>query len=247
MNSYKLLFGNGRIYIVSILLILVAVFASPNYAETKTHAAAYEDALAKVGSGQAKLITEMERINSGQVAHFDFLQFEHLEILRFASALHYPPASLNEGQRIAIQEQADQLLVSAEALEWNIADFLRSRALLSSALSNILDIVSLAQLEAQSTSAASFQELTKAAGLFQNVQDASSLQRLSAALDKTIADLESASYRRELTAQKKLIVDNAAGPQHALAQVKAGALTFEAGLIAELYVQANGSHADGTE
>ena len=174
MNSYKLQFSNIRICFGSILLILGSVLASPTYAEAETHTAAYEDALARVSSGQGKLIAEMERINSGQVAHFDFLQFEHLEILRFASALRYPPTSLNESQRAAIREQADQLLLSAETLEWTIADFLRSQALLNSALSNTLDIVSGALLEAKPANTSNSQELTQAAGLFQYVQDASS-------------------------------------------------------------------------
>lgn len=247
MNSYKLQLSNIRNCIGASLLVLGAVLVSPSYADTETHATAYEDALTRVSSGQENLIAEMERINSGQVAHFDFLQFEHLEILRFASALRYPPASLSESQRASLREQADQLLLSAEALEWSIADFLRSHALLSGALSNTLDIVSLAQLEAQLVTASSFQELTQAAMLFRKAQDVSSLQLLSAAIDKTIADLKSESYRRELTTQKKLIVDNAAGPRHALTQVKAAGLTAEAELISELYMRANRSHADGAE
>lgn len=93
------------------------------------HVALYHTALDAVANAGSKLVTEMEKINAGQVAHFDFLQFEHLELIRHARALAYPPSTLDGSAQQALKQQAADVLAAANALEWTIADFLRAHAM----------------------------------------------------------------------------------------------------------------------
>jgi cytochrome c peroxidase len=92
----------------------------------QAHLAAYAAALEAIAPAQQQLLEEMRRIHSGEVAHFDFLQFQHLELIRNARALHHPPSHLDHDQLVA---GAAALLSTVNALEWSIADFLRAQAM----------------------------------------------------------------------------------------------------------------------
>jgi cytochrome c peroxidase len=94
------------------------------------HASQYLDAINVVESMTERLTNEMQRIHSAEVAHYDFLQFEHLELIRHARALHHPPGSLDNNIRDSLNGLAEQLLTAANDLEWLIADFLRAEAMI---------------------------------------------------------------------------------------------------------------------
>ena len=94
-----------------------------------SHSDEYGVAITRAATAQGKLLAEMARIESGEVAHYDFLQFEHLELLRHAQALHHPPAALDEAIRRQLTSAARQLLTQTSDLEWVIADFLRAHAM----------------------------------------------------------------------------------------------------------------------
>ncbi|MDO9317048.1 MAG: cytochrome c peroxidase [Gammaproteobacteria bacterium] len=108
--------------------------------QSQTHEQAYLAALEKVTQGEARIASELQRVQSGAVAHYDFLQYEHIELVRHARALAYPPSDMNSATRAAIATEAAQLVDSANAMEWVIADFLRAMAQVRSAASNTLDI-----------------------------------------------------------------------------------------------------------
>jgi hypothetical protein len=84
-----------------------------------------------------ELIAEMRRVHSGEVAHYDFIQFRHLELIRHARSLQHPPASLPQTIRAQLSQQASQLLQDVNALEWTIADFLRAEAMIRVMASHI--------------------------------------------------------------------------------------------------------------
>jgi hypothetical protein len=109
-------------------------------ATSQTHEEAYLAALEKVTQGEARIASEMQRVQSGAVAHYDFLQYEHIELVRHAQALAYPPSAMDSATRAVIATEAAQLVDSANAMEWVIADFLRAVAQVRSAASNTLDI-----------------------------------------------------------------------------------------------------------
>ena len=109
-------------------------------ATSQTHEEAYLAALEKVTQGEARIASEMQRVQSGAVAHYDFLQYEHIELVRHAQALAYPPSAMDSATRAVIATEAAQLVDSANAMEWVIADFLRAMAQVRSAASNTLDI-----------------------------------------------------------------------------------------------------------
>lgn len=94
-----------------------------------SHTEAYQAAIEAIETTANRLLPEMQRIHSGEVAHFDFLQFQHRELIRHARALHHPPSSLNGVQRNRLVSEAQQLLTEVNALEWIIADFLRAEAM----------------------------------------------------------------------------------------------------------------------
>jgi hypothetical protein len=94
------------------------------------HPAAYLAALQIINEAKENLLTEMRRIQSGEVAHFDFLQYQHLELIRHASALQFPPTTLSADIRAKLNTEAQTLLAAANQLEWTIADFLRAQAMI---------------------------------------------------------------------------------------------------------------------
>lgn len=123
--------------------------ALPEAAElSQQHQEEYSAALGLVADAPTRIAAEMQRIRSGQVAHYDFLQYEHIEMLRHARALSFPAANLERAQREALLSQAAQWQQSAERYELIIADFLRSQAVASSAKANLQDLLRLLSIEA---------------------------------------------------------------------------------------------------
>jgi cytochrome c peroxidase len=95
----------------------------------QSHHEAYAAAIEAIAPAQRGLLEEMRRIQSGEVAHFDFLQFQHLELIRHARALHHPPSHVDRQLRDRLVAGAEALLSAVNALEWTIADFLRAQAM----------------------------------------------------------------------------------------------------------------------
>lgn len=112
------------------------------------HQQQYSEALQRAAAAPAKISEQMQRIRSGQVAHYDFLQYEHIEMLRHARALSFPPATFDPAQRKEALVQAAKWQKSAEQYELVIADFLRSQAVYSSAKANYLDLLRLLAIDA---------------------------------------------------------------------------------------------------
>ncbi|MBC54589.1 MAG: hypothetical protein CMQ34_12225 [Gammaproteobacteria bacterium] len=106
-----------------------APVTAANHSRPGSHADDYDTAIAAAASAQEKLLAEMARIDVGDVAHYDFLQFEHLELLRHARALHHPPAALDDATRAQLTSTAQHLLTQTNDLEWVISDFLRAHAM----------------------------------------------------------------------------------------------------------------------
>ncbi len=115
---------------------------------TQRHKDEYGAALSLAAESSTRIKEEMQRIRRGQVAHYDFLQYEHIEMLRHARALSFPPANMESGQREALLSQAKQWQQSAEQYELIIADFLRAQAIASSAKSNYQDLLRILSVEA---------------------------------------------------------------------------------------------------
>lgn len=101
---------------------------------TQTPAASHRDAYRAAQDALTPAFTQLQaelaRVESGGVAHFDFVQFQHLELIRNARALQHPPADIADSNRQCLQDGAEQLLEDVMALELPIADFLQARAML---------------------------------------------------------------------------------------------------------------------
>lgn len=95
---------------------------------TDAHHLAYLNAVSVSISAPEKILAEMRRIQSGEIAHFDFLQYQHLELIRHVSALQYPPSTLTADTAKELQAAAQTLLTEVHQLEWTISDFLRAEA-----------------------------------------------------------------------------------------------------------------------
>ena len=107
----------------------------------RRHEDEYAAALEIASSAPARIEREMQRIRDGEVAHYDFLQYEHIEMLRHARALSIPPLGLEPERRANLLSQAEQLQLDAERLELTIADFLRAHAVASGAKANYQDLL----------------------------------------------------------------------------------------------------------
>lgn len=105
------------------------------------HSKDYKLALEITSSAPARITIEMQRIRSGEVAHYDFLQYEHIEMLRHARALSFPPAEVDSEMRASMLQQAEQWQAAAAQYELTIADFLRSHAVSLNAKLNYQDLL----------------------------------------------------------------------------------------------------------
>ena len=174
------------------------------YAQANTaHHQDYQVALELVASSEDKLIAAMQQLQSGQVAHYDFLQFEHIELVRHSRALAYPPSDVADSDKALIQDEARALLNSAESLEWIISDFLRAMAQVRSATNNTLDIAQLASAEATDVQAANFAELQAACTKFSASAFQEGWERLAATYDRVLESELTQQTRRELQFQKE--------------------------------------------
>ena len=105
------------------------------------HSSGYSLALEITASAPARIAAEMRRIRSGEVAHYDFLQYEHIEMLRHARALSFPPADTDPDTRASMLMQAAQWQETAAQYELTIADFLRRYAVSLNAKLNYQDLL----------------------------------------------------------------------------------------------------------
>jgi len=205
----------SKIHLSALLLVvLMTVSAGSVQAEVDSHEVAYAQALNKVVESHGRLVNEMERVRVGQVHHFDYLQNEHLELLRFAGALRFPPASLPAARRAEMTRHAENMLAQVSDLEWVIADFLRSHAQLGSGLSNAIDLAKLQAARASDTQMKStLNRLGKAAEQFRQQPDSSSLEALSQAFSDIDYNSLSEQSSGELKFQQRLILGNATKPE----------------------------------
>jgi len=243
MKHANMTLPRWRDIVIAVVLALPAFAASPAGAEGQTHTEAYQDSLARLESGQAEIEREMRRIYTGDVAHFDFLQFEHSEVLRHASALRHPPSLLRPEQRPALVEQAERVLKAAESLEWPIADFLRGHALVDSAVSNTIDIADLAARDSGNATRAVLQQLTAAALAFQADPSPVNLQTLTTAFAAVTPDTTPGEqpWRKELAVQQQLLASGTKSSAAALAAVETASLANEVESLVQLARLANGS------
>ena len=194
-----------------VLLFLTAFLLSNNVrAETGDHHRAYVDALDTAMAAQARIAGEMKKISDGTVAHFDFLQHEHIELLRHARALLHPPIKLAAGEREALIAQAEALLKASESLELVIADFLRAQALLNSAVSNTLDLIA-SQPDRELTEGGRHELalLALAAKNFRSNNTTDTRATLDTAFDKVALLPLGNKWQGELAMQRQLITNNA--------------------------------------
>ena len=182
------------------------LLASQAWAKTGDHHQAYLEALDTVMAAEARIGGEMIRISSGTVAHYDFLQHEHIELLRHARALRHPPTGMLASERDSVLAQADALLIAAESLELVIADFLRAEALLSNAVSNTLDLIA-TQSEQSPTSSDlnQLQVLVHAVRKIRRDNTTETREALYAAFDKVAALNMEQTWLSELSVQQSLI------------------------------------------
>ena len=180
------------------LALVVAAWPSLVLAERNTeHEQAYRSALETVQQAPARIADAMAQVQSGEVAHSDFLQFEHIELVRHAQALAWPPGDFAAADKQALKQEAGALLDSANELEWIISDFLRAMAQARSASSNTLDIA------AQQESNAAWQALEIQSLLFMSDAYQGDWSALAAAYDTVLGGDLSEQTRRELSFQKE--------------------------------------------
>lgn len=218
-------------------LVLTPLWSAQAMAETGPHELAYAEALQRLESAPGRLLREIDSIRRGDVAHFDFLQHEHIELLRDARALRFPPASLESDRRAALREQAERVLRLATALELTLADFLRSQALVNAALSSTVDIADLASRRADSDSRSTLAGLSKAAVSFRRTANEETRSALMRAFDDIAGISISAQYRDELSAQRQLVQDNAERIERALDKIPTAELNTVTAQLVELFGQ----------
>jgi cytochrome c peroxidase len=93
-----------------------------------SHAEIYSQVLQQLPLAFEQLLLAMQAVESGEVAHFDFMQFQHLELIRYSRALLHPPASLPETERGQLLAEGRALHQAVINLEWPIADFLMAHS-----------------------------------------------------------------------------------------------------------------------
>jgi cytochrome c peroxidase len=102
---------------------------APTDSSPTDHQSAYRTAQAALVPAFARLQDALANVASGTVAHFDFVQAEHLELIRHARALQHPPSALSTASRQCLQNGASRLLQEVMLLELPIADYLQAKAM----------------------------------------------------------------------------------------------------------------------
>jgi len=97
--------------------------------DASAHIPAYLATMDAIAPTYSRLLQAARQIHNDTVAHFDFLQFEHRELLRQAGSLHHPPTTLPPELQESLRTEAKKLLALVDDLEWPIADFLRAEAM----------------------------------------------------------------------------------------------------------------------
>ena len=107
----------------------------------QSHHQDYLRSLELLRNSKANLMRAMHNVYSEEVAHYDYIQHEHIEVVRNIKALSHPPLALQDSDRTVLIEQAQELLESANELEWVISDFLEAQALTTVAKQNFFDLL----------------------------------------------------------------------------------------------------------
>jgi cytochrome c peroxidase len=177
------------------------------------HQQQYSAALASVAAGPERIAAEMQHIRSGQVAHYDFLQYEHIEMLRHARALSHPPASLEPEQRDNMLLKAQQWQQSAEDYELVIADFLRAQAVIHSARANLQDLLRLMSIDADEKTLSLVAQAERQALAFYARPDEATQRALENSIH-TLQEVElNPQWLAELQLQVRLLLENIPPPQ----------------------------------
>ena len=217
------------------------LLASQAWAETGDHHQAYLDALDTAMAAEVRIGGEMIRISNGEVAHYDFLQHEHIELLRHASALRHPPLAMSASERGGVIARADALLMAAESLELVIADYLRAQAQLSSALSNTLDLIAIQSEQSLTSSDLNqVQVLAHAVSKIRSDNTTETREALDAAFDKVAALGIEQSWLSELSVQRSLIRRNAGAAASGPNQLAMAGITSLAEELRVKYLAAMG-------
>ena len=221
MNKLSMLLGRLVRSAAYLWILVISTSTGTAQAEVDSHQDAYALALGKMVDIHARLISEMEQVRDGRVAHFDYLQNEHIELLRYASALRFPPAALPQARQAEMVQQAEGLLSQVSDLEWVIADFLRSHARAASGLSNTIDLATMhaAQIADPDKKEALLQVETGARMLKQRPEN-DTLQALELAFSKVDYAAIGEQASAELEFQRQLILKNALAPEQFLERVR---------------------------
>ena len=179
----------------------------------RQHHEHYAAALKYVAAAPARIAEEMQRIRSGEVAHYDFLQYEHIEMLRHARALAYPPADLEVAQRNDLLSRAAQWQQSAAEHELIIADFLRSHAIAGSARANLLDLSRILSMGADENTRAQLARLEQQALTFHAQPGPETKQALESAGGALQGIILDGQRLAELQLQIRLLLENVPLPQ----------------------------------
>jgi hypothetical protein len=221
---------------IFLVVIAWAVYFPNGTAQTNTvHHRDYLDALEKVQQAEPSIVHEMERLQFGSVAHYDFLQYQHIELIRHARALAHPPAGLTQSARAEIVAAAEQLLKSAGEMEWVIADFLRALAMLRNASSNTLDIAATLKLGASHSVAANLDILVQQTTRFAEAGYNGDWDNLRATFRAVLDSPIDEQGRRELLFQRKILQDNASAIDQLRRKLGESAVDQYAQKIADLY------------
>lgn len=242
MNRLSLKSKRSKVSLLPALLLTLlstVILSNQALAETDEHHQAYLEALDTVVSAESGIASEMARISDGTVAHFDFLQHQHIELLRHASALRHPPSRMAASKRDSVISKADALFLSAESLEIVIADFLRAQALLTSAVNNTLDLVAtLPPQKLLSEDIKTLQQLAHAAEELRTHNTLKNREAADAAFNK-IASLDiGQTWQKQLSVQQQLISDNVAAAAAGVSKLVAVDLTSAAKELQASYLAA---------
>ncbi|MBT8148133.1 MAG: c-type cytochrome [Gammaproteobacteria bacterium] len=190
----------------------IAPVALPDPATlAEQHRQEYAEALNRVAEAPERIHEEMRRIRSGSVMHYDFLQYQHIEMLRHARALSFPPAAMEQAQRKELLTKAAEWQQTAEQYELIIADFLRTQAVANSATANIQDLLRLLSVVDDENTRLLLAQAEQTALAFYKQPDPAtqlSLERAAQALESV--DLNTRHFE-EFQRQVRMLLENVPG------------------------------------
>ena len=119
--------------------VLVIIFIKPNI--NMVHHNQYDNGFSKIEIYFLRTSENAYKAGRGSIGHYDFIQANLVKLKRYAEALQYMPAYLDEKDKAELKQKIEKLNQDSEALDANVIEFMRVNSLLNNSKAYFPELV----------------------------------------------------------------------------------------------------------